>query len=572
MDTPSCDQWQGVSRSNSRTSRNSANPGGSVSIREKAVQRPQLQAGSLSSPSTKKLEARRESPLTTAGGQPHPHWCTVCQTPSLIKTCDGWKRHEKEQHEKGYLCMPNGPIEATETGRYCAFCGQPNPDQKHLDIHGTELCTGKTMKDRRYTRRFQLVKHLETHGIFEDSNLADHLADSWQIKLRNRYYSCGFCVSLFPSNGERLNHIDSYHFRRFESIDRWSPNMVIRGLLLQPAVLACWKEISTYDIHNANLVWEPEVIANLQPRLEISDEPAHQLATHAFYNSSLGLDSSPSLMTFLPRAGDPQTATSQQARFGREDSELTQGTRPGLNFFINTPEQASQMPAPSLPWNVAAVEPMDIDQLEIHPPQALTDYSCEGPTYGFVYNQSTLPLSPSDASTDIPRQPQHYPYTDPNLDTLDARNSMVPSQRQPSTVGSWRSSSLASTNTSIQSFPAPLPDRQYFVPAGRNYQSFSAHQSIPSLSTASINAYAHKKSPSFVAQLKRRLSRVKLRDASAEPDVPMDIDLDKLMRCMEHSQQSRTEIKHHHEVSHSVHYGVEVTDWETGYLVRRFVG
>ena len=478
--------------------------------------------------------------VNSSCSQAHPHWCTVCENPAPIKTCDGWKRHEKEQHEVGFVCMPDGPIVETGTGRRCAFCGLVNPDQKHLELHGTVLCADRSMRDRRFTRRFQLVRHLKTHGIFNNIDLAD----SWRVTLKNKYYSCGFCVSLFRCIGERLNHIDSLHFRRYQSISEWNLNKVIRGLLLQPAVLASWREHSVYDIRSANLVWEPHVIALLQTRLQISEEPPARLAMDAFRQSSLKPDP-PSVPIFGARS--PQVTTPQATQLVHGQVAVTQDDRSEMTFQSDMAYQA-----PLMQWNAMAVEPTEVSPTELHPPRVLNENSFEVPVTKFAYSNSALPSSMSNPSHAYPLHANptlNEPYITPVYNSVNRPYYEDQSQRSESTLNSWYSSSLASTNTSVHSLPSCLSYDRCIPHAAGVCGPPIAHQIIAAPIRTHTNFPECRKSPSMIAQLKRKFSRVKLRGMSTGPEVLMDIDVDDMMRIMEEDQQTRSHVDTRHEVS-----------------------
>lgn len=92
----------------------------------------------------------------------HTHWCTntLCEKRREIRTCDGFKRHEKV-HNMLYICMPYGPIETSAEGRgKCAFCGVQEPDQGHLLLHNVSLCIGKASRPLTKSRKADLLKRL----------------------------------------------------------------------------------------------------------------------------------------------------------------------------------------------------------------------------------------------------------------------------------------------------------------------------------------------------------------------------------------------------------------------------
>ena len=181
----------------------------------------------------------RSSSLASAG---HPHGCPICQKDKPIGTCDGWKRHMKE-HETLYPC------------NMCAASG----------------------KARSYTRRINLLRHLETHGFSNDASST--LADTWKRTLEKQYFGCGFCVFLSTSLTEQLSHIDSEHFRNFRSISEWDTNKMIRGLLMQSDLsLIVQKLLGQSFGKSENLAWHPSTTNELQLRLQLSNETTEDLA------------------------------------------------------------------------------------------------------------------------------------------------------------------------------------------------------------------------------------------------------------------------------------------------------
>lgn len=185
------------------------------------------------------LDGPRSSPLVSAG---HPHGCHICQKDRGFGTCDGWKRHMKE-HETLYPC---------------------------------NLCTAPG-KIRSYSRRINLMRHLKTHGLSNNSN--SKLADEWKKTHEKKFFGCGFCVFLCNSLTEQLSHIDSEHFRNFRSISEWDTNKVIRGLLLQPDLSLIVQNLLSQPFGTSeNLSWHPSTVHELQLRLQESNESLENLA------------------------------------------------------------------------------------------------------------------------------------------------------------------------------------------------------------------------------------------------------------------------------------------------------
>ena len=466
------------------------------------------------------------SSAITARLSSHDHWCTICENPIRISTCDGWKRHEKEKHESGYLCMPDGPIEHTTAGPLCAFCNDFDPKPEHLTAHSIHQCLHKPPNDRRYTRKSQLEKHLKSHGILD----AATLADKWKVSSNKKYYSCGFCIAIFITSAERLNHIDNYHYKRLQTIEEWDPNKVIRGLLLQPDVYKSWKTISAWDIWTTNMTWEPSLRRNLQKRLELSEESPENLAATAAIQGSLEL-----------------------VEENYHDPGLSIGTafKNGVSLFKSKEVSAHSL-TPSMVEAGALGKydtVMDLD-CDIHPPQVLPDIDT-GATYDF----GTSMLQPIDTGSAF--SPFHINFNRENTHATPPQNTVIEVHDMAAlahriTSESWEASSNtqmhgSSTVTPYTAQPVLAASHTITLP-GANTATVSLqnhHMPSPPLNPTT-QLRQRKKSPSFITQIKRRFSHVKTKDGLE--DIPMDFDLDDLMRRMEDDQDSRTKIDTRHEV------------------------
>ena len=148
--------------------------------------------------------------------------------------------------------------------------------KEHETLYPCNVCaaSGKT---RSYTRKINLLRHLETHGFSNDASST--LADTWKKSLEKKYFGCGFCVYLCTSLTEQLSHIDSEHFRNFRSIGEWDTNKVIRGLLMQSDLsLIVQKLLGQPFGTSENLAWHASTIHELQLRLQESNEATEDLA------------------------------------------------------------------------------------------------------------------------------------------------------------------------------------------------------------------------------------------------------------------------------------------------------
>ena len=195
-----------------------------------------------------------------------------------------------KEHETIWPCMPYGPLEEAENGLICVLCGSVNPNESHIAKHSIGSCGDTTAKLRGVSRRSNLEKHLlRTHAVTKDR--ARGLANNWKTTARKKHFSCGFCVCIFPTINEQLNHIDIEHFKKGQQVTEWSATNVIRGLLLPPNVASSFQEKLSSDpyTYHRKLHWDAKMIEGLQRRLEMADGTAEALAFEAYTMLSFNL-------------------------------------------------------------------------------------------------------------------------------------------------------------------------------------------------------------------------------------------------------------------------------------------
>ncbi len=121
-----------------------------------------------------------------------------------------------------------------------------------------------------------MTAHLsKCHGVYDNARVCV-LAKTWLRGSGRQFWSCGLCVSLFPTLQDRLKHIDVEHFRQNQSIDGWNVTNVIYGLLKQPGVGEAWEAQLTaqHGRQHPEVVWQASTLGDLQFKLEMgpSDE------------------------------------------------------------------------------------------------------------------------------------------------------------------------------------------------------------------------------------------------------------------------------------------------------------
>ena len=221
-------------------------------------------------------EARRAANL---------YWCTICEERRHYKNISDWRKHEKE-HVDTYVCMLTGPVDDTDGYATCSLCGLLNPNKEHLSGHETHVCGPGVPGSFSCKRRAQLVEHtMKCHQI-QTKARAKLIAGKWKETTKKQAWSCGFCVCLFYTFGDRLKHIAA-HFERGRTLDEWETTNVIEGLVLQPGMANVWQR--PLDWQSSNVVWKKDAVKKVQDDLEFGpSDPAHAVAlARAVYNARL---------------------------------------------------------------------------------------------------------------------------------------------------------------------------------------------------------------------------------------------------------------------------------------------
>ncbi len=462
------------------------------------------------------------APLATSISSTHSHWCIVCENPKAMTTCDGWKRHMKE-HEVIFPCMPQGPVQASQLGPQCNLCGSFCPDQEHLDAHSVQQCITKS---RTYTRKANLVKHLEEVHRIQDGSA---LAEAWRIAFKKRYFSCGFCITLFDNINDQLNHIDIDHFRQLEDICNWDTTKVIKGLLLQSGVDIAWHGISA-NYAESGFSWEISCSRDLQLRLELAEEAPDTLAAAVFNSctydwSHHSYDDTGLIMGHSRRPISTSTPMQPLAAAVR-DSHSTCGFTSAVVFKPQQPIMPvveGDYPDPSLSY--------------LSLPQPIFEAPSEPMLSGYQSNHSKgRPLDNSSNAETI--TPAHEP--------LASNRGITLTEHQRTRYGAWGHGSSHHTvinpeTSGITDLPMDQSDTQS---SGKGSAGLggSERSSQPNKASSSrhstMNAWGEK-SPSLVSQLKKKFSPHKSKDHVPKPEIPMDIDLDGLMSFMEEEEHTR---------------------------------
>lgn len=166
---------------------------------------------------------RRKAPtaaaVTAPSGQPKTYQCTFCT--ETFRTKHDWQRHEKSLHLslERWVCSPNGAQAFNpENGQMsCVFCGDPNPDEAHVDSHNHSACQERTVGERTFYRKDHLRQHLKlVHGAkFMSWSMEQWKATNPEIRSR-----CGFCGTVMDTWSIRVDHL-AEHFKKGKSMADW---------------------------------------------------------------------------------------------------------------------------------------------------------------------------------------------------------------------------------------------------------------------------------------------------------------------------------------------------------------
>lgn len=210
------------------------------------------------------------------------YWCTICEDRHSYKNVSDWRKHEKE-HVETYVCMLWGPLEENEDDSKCTLCGISNPSQKHFDAHSIQTCGQGAPGSFSCKRRTDLVRHLKKCHDVQGKAQGEAIADKWKETIKKRAWSCGFCICLVNTFGDRLKHIAA-HFERGQTLDEWDTTKVIEGLLLQPGMISAWEAqlaASSMSWEPSSTMWKKHSVKGLQHDLEVGPSDTKHAAALA---------------------------------------------------------------------------------------------------------------------------------------------------------------------------------------------------------------------------------------------------------------------------------------------------
>ena len=299
-----------------------------------------------------------ERNLSGSAAVSYQYQCTFCRPSRSYKRREDWVKHEKE-HEYKYVCI------LQESPRLLHQSKQGN-------ISGKPALTGyEALKVRGFNchfnckRRVHMVSHLkETHGSTEDSHALAIAKDSLRSSGR-KFWSCGFCVTLFLSFSDRIKHIAKQHFEVGTTMDDWDVSKVIRGLLSQPLVNEAWNIESGGDTEfsRPEMAWHASNTDRLQSQLEMGASNRHDgysLAEAAYEASDMGSGSCTQSDLMTPFQSQPLPANysmlnpiplGMQMNLVHSPFISQEGQSSSQTAFDTVPEQSTTYQDPRLPFS-----------------------------------------------------------------------------------------------------------------------------------------------------------------------------------------------------------------------------
>ena len=100
-----------------------------------------------------------------------------------------------------------------------------------------------------------MVDHLRRSHGFSHPARAQAQAEEFKSVSAIKYWSCGFCICIFDSFKDRLNHIGQHFANETLQRDQWSVSTVIQGLLRQEEVATAWQRLLPAR-RDANPLWQ----------------------------------------------------------------------------------------------------------------------------------------------------------------------------------------------------------------------------------------------------------------------------------------------------------------------------
>lgn len=163
---------------------------------------------------------RADPNKTSLTGPVKTFQCTFC--PDMFRTKHDWQRHEKSLHLslERWVCTPNGPRAATHptlNQPCCVFCGEPNPDDAHIESHNHSACQERSLDERTFYRKDHLNQHLR---LVHNAKFLDWSMNTWKVATPEIRSRCGFCGIVMDTWSIRVDHL-AEHFKMGHTMADW---------------------------------------------------------------------------------------------------------------------------------------------------------------------------------------------------------------------------------------------------------------------------------------------------------------------------------------------------------------
>ncbi len=99
----------------------------------------------------------------------------------------------------------------------CVFCGEPNPNEAHIETHNYSACQERTLTDRTFYRKDHLRQHLK---LVHDVKFVSWSMGPWRVATPEIRSRCGFCGIVMDTWTIRVDHL-AEHFKTGNTMADW---------------------------------------------------------------------------------------------------------------------------------------------------------------------------------------------------------------------------------------------------------------------------------------------------------------------------------------------------------------
>ncbi|KOS21370.1 Homeobox protein 4 [Escovopsis weberi] len=196
--------------------------------------------------------ATKDTPAATnLTAQPKTFQCTFCT--ETFRTKHDWQRHEKSLHLslERWVCAPEGPraINPEDGSECCAFCGEKNPSDAHIENHNHSACQERLLSQRTFYRKDHLNQHLR---LVHNVKFMDWSMSRWKVATPEIRSRCGFCGTILDTWTIRTDHL-AEHFKAGYSMADWKGDWGFE----KPVLEMVENSMPPYLIHHERLSPNP---------------------------------------------------------------------------------------------------------------------------------------------------------------------------------------------------------------------------------------------------------------------------------------------------------------------------